>query len=269
MTVEALGFPLTLWPGTVVPVPPVQWRNVHLLDGKWLVFPPVGDRVEIPRELFIRELMDLDLDSAEDITRFLDSFGMITLRYGEAGLLPFGLLDDEPPPGADLLHFGEAALFLRTARALTRHWMAVLEQKSIAAAWEAEGLWRWGYLDQERAEERAWSDFVHCINWGLKQIHVRVERVWHGDYVDGVEGEPQIGLYSALCLQLVNHIAENATVRRCANETCGRAFVRQEGGAVAGQYRREGLIKYCSVSCGNAQWQREHRRKKRAERGKV
>ncbi|MEV5358024.1 hypothetical protein [Streptomyces sp. NPDC052693] len=41
----------------------------------------------------------------------------------------------------------------------------------------------------------------------------------------------QPSILSAAFLQLYNHLAEDATIRTCANETCGRDFVRQRGRA--------------------------------------
>ncbi|MET9503555.1 hypothetical protein ABZY42_17815 [Streptomyces sp. NPDC006622] len=54
----------------------------------------------------------------------------------------------------------------------------------------------------------------------------------------------------------LNHLAEDATIREWANETCRRSFVRQRGRAAYGQNRTSG-IKYCT----RAQAQREHRRR--------
>lgn len=213
----------------------------------------------LPHEVFLRELLDLDLTSGEEVVEFLSCFGMIADRY-PPGLLPFEHRQAAPPeePEAVSNHLVDATLFLKTARLLTLHWLAVLERDSIESAWAAEGL-----TFAVAGDEAAWMYFVECLNYGLRVFTVRVERP---GWVPGVDqGAPRPDLYSALCLQLANHISDNAPVRRCANEACRRAFVRQRGGAEYGQYRTAGVI-YCSPTCGNSQWQRDHRRRKREER---
>lgn len=81
-------------------------------------------------------------------------------------------------------------------------------------------------------------------------------------WVDGpYRGEPQ--LYSRCCLELFNHLAEHATYRKCANETCGRLFVRQSGRARFDQHRTSG-VRFCSATCARAQ--RDHRRRRRQAR---
>lgn len=72
----------------------------------------------------------------------------------------------------------------------------------------------------------------------------------------------RIPLYSICCLELFNHIAEEAEYRVCANEKCGRTFVRQAGRAQHDQYHRRG-VKYCSTLCARAQAQRMHRARAR------
>jgi hypothetical protein len=69
-------------------------------------------------------------------------------------------------------------------------------------------------------------------------------------------------LLQGMGLELYNHICEQTGYKACANEACGRLFVRHEGRAKAGQYRTSG-VKYCSSSCARAQAQRAYRRRGR------
>jgi hypothetical protein len=69
-------------------------------------------------------------------------------------------------------------------------------------------------------------------------------------------------LYAVCCLELFNHLVEHAQISVCANESCGRPFVRQRGRAEQGQHRLRG-VKYCSKLCARSQAQREYRRRQR------
>jgi hypothetical protein len=73
-------------------------------------------------------------------------------------------------------------------------------------------------------------------------------------------------LYSICCLELYNHIVEEATYHQCAFERCSRLFVRQKGGAREGQYRGKGVV-YCSTYCARAEAQQRYRSKKKATVG--
>ena len=73
-----------------------------------------------------------------------------------------------------------------------------------------------------------------------------------------------VTLFEGLTFELFRHIAEGVAYKRCANETCGRTFVRQDGGAVHRQSRTTG-VKYCSRTCANTVTQRQHRRRRAAK----
>jgi len=94
---------------------------------------------------------------------------------------------------------------------------------------------------------------------GLRSFHAHpvIYKTIENEETETLEESPAISLYSALCLQLANHIAEEATYHKC--EKCGRPFVRQRGGAQFGQHRMKNVL-YCSPECARAKAQQEYRK---------
>jgi hypothetical protein len=74
-----------------------------------------------------------------------------------------------------------------------------------------------------------------------------------------------IPLYAVCCAEFYNHVTDEAPYRTCANETCGRTFVKQVARAVKGQHRSHGVM-YCSLWCARMQNQRKYRRRQAAAR---
>jgi hypothetical protein len=74
-----------------------------------------------------------------------------------------------------------------------------------------------------------------------------------------------LSLFAVSCLELFNHIVEDAPYRTCANDRCGRLFVRQQGRAVHGQRRTTG-VRYCSAYCARSVAQRSYRERQKSGR---
>jgi len=72
-------------------------------------------------------------------------------------------------------------------------------------------------------------------------------------------------VYQAMCLQLANHIAEEAPFRPC--EECGTIFARKQDRRYTMGQRRLTGGRFCSDTCEDRFHQRRHRQKKREERG--
>jgi hypothetical protein len=99
------------------------------------------------------------------------------------------------------------------------------------------------------------------LNDGLAPFHPRLDYVNSSPFDDWRD----IPLFSVLCLEIFNHLAERAVHRLCQNPSCRRVFVRQHGRAAQSQHRRSG-VRYCSVLCARAQAQRAYRERSRLKR---
>jgi hypothetical protein len=106
------------------------------------------------------------------------------------------------------------------------------------------------------------------LSAGLRAFHAR-PHIYRGEGNSSEEkewGSESASLYGALCLQLANHISENADYRTCLR--CGRLFYRQRGRARFGQHHTKGDAPplYCSWSCAHAEAQAKYKRRKDAAR---
>jgi hypothetical protein len=309
---QASSAPLTLSPGTPIPPLPVMVRPVNLTRDGFLEFPWPPNRksdprgplksglvVEVPpEELYLRELMELDLADSDAILEFTRRYGRMDGEHWELlGARRWRwrgtpreierideLLSTYTVPDGDfggVSHLEVFRVHARLLRDAVRLWTEATMTGSVR-----EALRRWESFapppqdspvlrdaaglraddDEGYARRQAAEFVVEFLTPALAPYHPRFEVRVGGEL--WLSGAPAPRLYSAMVLQLYNHIAEGARYRHCANENCGRIFVRQRDRAQQGRYRTEGSLKYCSRKCawaaGQRAWRDRQRKRKQA-----
>jgi hypothetical protein len=249
-----------------------------------------GEWVEAPTEMYLREFRDTptgDLEALADFSRL----GMVrtTVNTPQEAYrdLPIsdpdqwqralfdvsGLLPDDPEwwwrgdefdraqvwkdhIGYFPVHAAEVAIRVRCVQRATDHLIAYRENRPLQDVWP-----------DCKDEDEAWHRFTRITGAALRDFHVRVEVQTRHEPAEEwtIGGVHQPTLYSIAMLQLVNDLAEEVPFLRCANEACGRLFVRQRGRTTYGGNRMRGVM-YCSSTCARAQYQREKRRRDRSAR---
>lgn len=297
MTTRSSPFLLDVWPPQPVSVPPLRVASLQDSPSGLLVFGrPYSYPVELPLELYLREIFDLDLDDERAIRGFSQSFGMIAAP-GLSEITPasedpggtrtllgpqcFERLRDEwaerSLPASltrgefdnrSFLLVEEFVVHVRLHRDMVRIWRAhkgEITFDEVVDSWESGdypvgGLVRGQPVDHQDFQLSGF--LARHLHWALRPFHVSVAlRRIEGQDDDDRSPRWLFSPFAGMCLQLANHIAEKATYHVCENENCGRLFVRQRGRAGAGQHRTEG-VKYCSTACTRAQAMRELRRRR-------
>ncbi|MFI1586147.1 hypothetical protein [Embleya sp. NPDC020630] len=277
----------TLWPGVVVPTPPIRPFDEVWIDGDWIRWnprPSTGQPAELPEDFYLRELMETPADDLDAAAQLFVEYGLL-FDLDRRDLYLVNLAHEEtdridaiPDPGSDDnpyplgVHRDLVRLHLETAQEAVTTWLACqreggLEELVAPRITEAE-------LTAVRAQNPD-----HDPPWPASLDELRAARIWGlvgglEDALTGALSRFSIGpgdladrnptVYSVAFLQLYNHLAEQATTRRCANENCGRHFVRQRGRAAYGQHRTSGVL-YCSRECARAQAQRNLRRRRKQQ----
>ncbi|MGW3651860.1 helix-turn-helix domain-containing protein [Streptomyces sp. NPDC000878] len=241
--------------------------DVAVVDEEWIRYSTLGDLAELQDEFYLRVLKDYDADSSlDEIADLVRTYGQLCLddyvewdggwmgnweqrsiatesrfRYKEKYKKDLLLPDS-------LVNLWEGRPHLDTFRFLRDGWIVASATGDLADYHRLfEGLPHAGSL------EETVRDWVNGLNKALGVAHPRIEHP--------LAHEEGATLYGASCLQLYNHITEQAQYKICANEACGQIFVRQQGRS-GGQQRKSEGVKYCSSKCARAQAQRELRRRR-------
>lgn len=275
-------FRITTWPSTPLPHPGHSSAVHYAFDEAAQAFGPdwetenVAPLPQIEGEAYLA-LAAISPDNVGGILDFLNTYGELgvrgqyTLSSWEWSALAMPRQDEVIPlaealkrsnggESDTLVEFEWAILLMRdliTALQIVRG-----ERDHETAVWQCP-LWEFRRHELESppwAEEGPRSLLETTLGVSLETFTPRLSFQ---------SGDGTAGPYSDLatawhicCLEMFNHIVEAAPYKTCANETCGRLFVRQEGRAVHGQHRSTG-VKYCSAECARAQAQRQYRRRKR------
>jgi hypothetical protein len=245
-------------------------------------------------EAYLR-LYALDLDDVDAIQGWLNRFGPLSGDEAKHGPLGFnwhaGFLSvkrwlrdseseivDEMPDWDEIAGPEQHYSFVQTLSSFI--WQATCIRDVVRAwRWHRDGI----VVAEDEWESPVWEEHDdrfplptsrqgaaelvrQGIRSGLVPFHPELrikthpgDNRWHTLYGGGMD------FYFICCLEVYNHIAEDASLRACANERCPNLFVHQQGGARYGQHRSRG-VKYCSLSCARAQAQREYRKREAQKR---
>lgn len=272
-------FRITTWPSDPLPHPPAPQRvrytlvNDDVLVPDWEagLLPPSSRYSE---EIYL-ELAAIDLDDPAAIAEFVTHFGALEMNrllnqplwwldfdnaYSDEVMVPAineakRAAGVHPREGEALVEFRWGATALRDLVAARRVISGELDP--MDHAWESP---IWDRVPQDGTEELPWEEggAASLLEVGLDTGLEPFSPVLMRGHVSLFS---EVTLFQLCCLELFNHMVEEAPYRHCANERCGRLFVRQRGRSVHGQHRRSG-VKYCSAECARAQAQRAYRRRR-------
>jgi hypothetical protein len=252
-------------------------------EGDWIVWTVQDldravERTSLPDDFYLRELMEVDPADLATVAGWMSKYGHLggsieagSWDYEEHSRLQELEDREHPRYGPWSLHGELVRLHISEAQGAIATWLACRRPGGLDELVETE------VTEQHLADIAAENDHddsgypttleeLRSTTLGLRLALLRSALRYNlAPFSVGLGSltDRQPSILSAAFLQLYNHLAEDATIRTCANETCGRDFVRQRGRAEYGQNRTSG-IKYCTRECARAQAQREHRRRKAA-----
>lgn len=260
-------FRITVWPDSPLPLPPRWFTRPYEVNNGTLQ--PTGVEQELKGdkrhddETYL-ELYELDLDDVNPIVQFVSDYGVLGVSYKGFSLMPHALYPVEmkelevAKQAAHAEQRLESDLAIPNQETLTEFRYGARTVRRLADAWR-----RYESSDDDPAAFEDGALLERWLSAALTPFHpvVALEGGYDGPSSEEVGLWGAIPLYSVCCLQLFNHMARGLIWRRCANETCRRPFVRQEGRAEHGQHRSVG-VKYHTAYCARAQAQRDYRRRR-------
>ena len=295
-------FRITAWPGVLPAIRTIEAPvDVEYREGLrvYADSPYVlnDDRIEfgeghtrrftVPSELYLRQVLDVDLDDPEAILNFYNRFGMLGVwkviyqpLHPLAAIVAAATTDAERASGVRTFEHVDEFRFhasgLRLAVEIYR--LYTLGNLEVAdwplrtdSRWSGEWRYRIGLpridsgVDALRfLADATWKHLEPFHPWLAISAPVREGQ-------DTTTLEPQDALWSpdllnVLWLQFYNHVATGETYKRCQNESCGRMFVYQTSDRAKHGQRWTTGVMYCSDLCAKAQAQRAYRRRKGQKR---
>lgn len=253
-----------LWPGVRVPIPPVLRGEARLTSIAILVGPLEPTDPPPREELYLGDLRALG-GSDYRLRTFVQTHG----PFAPPGrpLLPAEAVDwirsevesvmsvqsrapKAPSPRWQSYPLAEVWAHVWALRDMTRIWHARTSgagpTKKLASFAHVQGWWESAWRDVPSTPDEAFKFLIECLNVGVEPLRFRVSAPAESGCA-GVES----WLHTALCLQMMNDMAESTVYKECGYEQCRRKlFVHQRGRTKLGGHKESAM--YCSYSCAQA-----------------
>lgn len=287
---------MTVWPSR--PLPPIKilhhlgpyclHGDVLKLDLAQAAFP----EIEIPDELYLRELRDIDLDDPEAIVAFTNTFGRLghssvskQLQAGQDGSLDpqrIGLLGHRPPDETSL-PWPDWFREIDESNHLEPFGVAEIRLVNEWGLQHVDTFRAWALSFRHIADVVARDTKGNATTDELVAVAAVLDKLLEPFYPSVIGPDPTLiddyaphdpfadrmpRLENILALQVFNHIAAGDIYRVCGNEKCLRRFVHQQGRSQSGRHRGTGVI-YCSRNCADSQASLEYRRRRKAKKDKT